>query len=88
MARLGAEPLDAAGRVVGIERRQVHQRDGLQEPGGLPVLLHRAAGADGRGAALERRAVHAHAPDPVEIEREAGIALVASRRGVPALSTT
>jgi hypothetical protein len=34
------------------------------------------ARADRGGAALQRRAVHADALDPVEIERIAGIALV------------
>ncbi len=41
------------------------------------VLFDRAAGADRSGAAFERRAVHAHAFDPIEIERKARIALVA-----------
>jgi hypothetical protein len=77
MARLGAESLDAAGRVVAVERRQVHERDGFEEPCRLPVLLHRTARADGRGAALERRAVHAHALDHIEVEREARVAIMA-----------
>jgi hypothetical protein len=74
MTGLGAEPLDAARGIVGVEGGQVHQGDGLQQPGGLPVLLHRAAGRQRRGAALECRTVHAHAFDPIKIEREAGIA--------------
>lgn len=33
MARLGAKALDAAIGIVGIERRQIDQRDGFEQPG-------------------------------------------------------
>src|SRR5690606_6510926 len=59
-----------------IEGGEVDEGDGAQQPGGLPVLLYGTPGADGLGAALQRRAVHAGAADPVEVERKAGIALV------------
>src|SRR5690606_36675626 len=70
------EPRDAAGRVVGIERRQVEESDGSQQPGGLPVLLDGAAPGQCLGPALQSRAIQADALDPVGIEREAGVALV------------
>ena len=53
--RLGAEPLHVPGRVVARERREVDERHRLEEPGELPLLLHGAARADGRGAALDGR---------------------------------
>ncbi|MNT68572.1 hypothetical protein D3C72_2068160 [compost metagenome] len=76
VAGLGAEALDAAVGIVGIERRQVDQGDGLEQPGELIVLLDGAARTDAHGAALQRRAVHADAFDPIEIQRVARIAFV------------
>ena len=52
-AGLGAEAFDALGGVVAGERGEVHAGDGAEQPGGLPVLLDAAAGADGGGAALD-----------------------------------
>src|SRR5690606_31519813 len=70
----------AALGIVGIERRQIHQRHGLEQPGELVFLLDRPPRPDGRCAALQRGTVHPHPPHPVEIERKAGIALVADAR--------
>ena len=52
-AGFGAEAFDALGGVVAGERGEVHAGDGAEQPGGLPVLLDAAAGADGGGAALD-----------------------------------
>jgi hypothetical protein len=76
LARLGAQALDAAGRVIARQGGKVDARQRLEQPCGLPVFLDRAARADGGGASLEGGAVHADTADPVEIERIAGIALV------------
>ena len=63
------------------QRRQVHQRDRAQQPRGLPLLLHRAARRNRRGAALDGAAVHADRPDRVEVERLPRISRHAVGRG-------
>ncbi len=72
-AGLGAEALDALGGVVAGERGEVHAGDGAEQPGGLPVLLDGAAGADGGGAALDGAGVDADLFDPADVERDAVI---------------
>src|SRR6185312_12742742 len=68
-AGFGAETLDALGGVVAGERGEVHAGDGAEEPGGLPVLLDAAAGADGAGAALDGGGVNADLFHPADVER-------------------
>ena len=72
-AGLGAEALDALGGVVAGERGEVHAGDGAEQPGGLPVLLDAAAGADGGGAALDGGGVDADLFDPADVERDAAV---------------
>jgi hypothetical protein len=72
---LRAQAAHITGRVVAGERSKVHQRDRTQQPRRLPLLLHRASRDDRRRAALNGAAVDAYVSDPVELEREAGIAL-------------
>src|SRR6185437_142823 len=47
--------------------------DGAEEPGGLPVLLDAAAGADGSGAALDGGGVDANLFDPADGEGDAAV---------------
>ncbi len=61
-------------RVVSREGREVEERHGPQEPPGLPVLLDAPARAERRGPALHRAPVHADLTNPVQVERNAGIA--------------
>ena len=63
--RLGAEAADALGRVVAGERGEIDAGQRLHQPGGLVFLLDRAAGRQGRGAALDRARVDADALEPV-----------------------
>src|SRR5690606_37304604 len=73
--RLGAEPAHALVRVVGVERGEVHHRDGAQQPTRLVLALDRTALGQRRDPTFERRAVDgAHCLQPAEIERHAGIA--------------
>ena len=72
-AGFGAEAFDALGGVVAGERGEVHAGDGAEQPGGLPVLLDAAAGADGGGAALDGRGVDADLFDPADVERDAPV---------------
>ena len=46
LARLGAEALHLARRVVAAERGQIDAGNGFEKPGGLPFLLDRAAGGE------------------------------------------
>ena len=73
VARLGAEPPHAIGRVVAAERGQVHAGDGAQQPRGLRFLFHGAPRNVGRRAALDGAGVHANAFNPIEIERNAAV---------------
>ena len=66
---LGAEPLDAARRVVAGERGQVDAGDRLHQPRRLPFLLHRPPRGHRRGAPLDGGKVHARILDPVGMER-------------------
>ncbi len=70
-AGFGAQTLHALGGVIAGERREVHAGDGAEQPGGLPVLLDAAAGADGGGAALDGGGVDADLFDPADVERDA-----------------
>jgi hypothetical protein len=45
LTRFRAKAANAALGIVTGERRQIHQGDGLEEPGGLPLLLDSAASA-------------------------------------------
>src|SRR5690606_13292941 len=74
VARLGAEAKHVSPGVVAGKRGQVDQCDRTQQPGSLPVLLHTATRADRGRAALDRAAVDADVPDPVELQREARVA--------------
>src|SRR2546428_10601613 len=76
---LGAQPQHVGRSVVALERREVDAGDGAEQPGGLPFLLDGAPGRDGGGAPLHGRAVHAHRADPVEVERDARVALAPCR---------
>ena len=69
--RLGAEPLDARRRVVAGKRGQVDAGDRLDEPGRLPLLLHRAARRQRRRAPLDGGKIHARALDPIGVKRRA-----------------
>lgn len=82
LARLGAEPLDALRRVVAIERREVDAGNGFQQPGGLRVLLHRAATGQRRNATLGGRQIDALVQHPAKIEIDAVVArpVMARRR--------
>ena len=71
---LGAKALDAACRVVAVQGRQVDAGQSLEEPGGLRVLLHRAAAGQGGHAALACRKVDALVHHPAEVELHARIA--------------
>ena len=64
MGGLRAQAFDAAGRVVAGERGQVHEGDGAQKPCGLPILLHRAAAAEGGGAVFETGQIGLHGFNP------------------------
>src|SRR5882762_101467 len=77
---LGAEPQHVAGRVVALQRRQVHAGDRAQQPRGLPFLLYGTARWDGGGAAFHGAAIDAQRADDVEIERQTGIAIVLEDR--------
>ena len=73
--RLGAEPADALLGVVGVQRRQVHQRDGSKQPCRLVVALDRTPLGQAADAPLQRRAVDvAHRFQEAEVERHAGVA--------------
>jgi hypothetical protein len=73
-ARLGAEPLDAAGRVVARERRQIHAAHRLEQPRRLPCVLDGAAARKRLDAALDRAQIDANRIDPAAIEAYARIA--------------
>src|SRR5438445_609036 len=75
----GAQPQHVGRGVVALEGREVDAGDGAEQPGGLPFLLDGAPGRDGGGAPLHGRAVHAHRADPVEVERDARVALGSCR---------
>ena len=83
-ARFGAEPADAARRVVAGERRQVDAGHRLHEPGRLIGLLHRAPRDKRRRAPLDRARVDADALEPGGIERRSRIAgtIVADQGGL------
>src|SRR5216684_3278660 len=58
MLSLGTQSQHVGGRVVALQRGEVHAGDGPQQPGGLPLALHGAAGGDRDRAALDGAAVH------------------------------
>ncbi|MCY1241458.1 hypothetical protein D9M72_543590 [compost metagenome] len=82
LPRLGAETLDALGRIVAVEGREVDAGDGLQQPGGLGVLLDRPTAGQRRNAALGGRQVDALVQHPAEVEIHAVVArpVMARRR--------
>jgi hypothetical protein len=75
LAGFGAEAADALVSVISGERREVHARDGAEEPGGLEIFFYGAAGGERLGAALDGAGVDANVFDPIEIERDAAIGL-------------
>ncbi|MCU0990609.1 MAG: hypothetical protein MUE63_13730 [Xanthomonadales bacterium] len=78
--RLLAQSPHPSRRVVAGQRRQVDAADGLQQPGGLVVLLDGAAGADRRRATFDGAAVDTDAADPFGVEVRPGVSA-----GVPVL---
>jgi hypothetical protein len=52
---LAQSRLHAIVGVVGVERGEIHQRDGAQQPGGLVVALDRTPLGHRRHPPLERR---------------------------------
>ena len=73
LTRLGAEPADPARCVVAGEGGEIHQRDGPQQPGGLPLLLHRSAAPQRGGSALNRAPVDPDFAQPREVQRHSRI---------------
>jgi hypothetical protein len=80
LARLGAEPAHAALGVVTGQRGEVDQRDRTGEPCGLVGLFHRAPPRQRGRATFDGRGVGLHPRDPVEVERQAGIARLVKLR--------
>ena len=76
MNGLGAEPLDATRRIVAAQRGEVDAGHGLEQPGGLGILLHRAAARKRCDAALCSGEIDAQAIDPVTVEGKARVAHV------------
>jgi hypothetical protein len=74
----------AARRVVAGQRGQVHALDGAHQPGGLPSLLHRAAGVEAGHAARHRGLVDAHAAHARQVERVPGLRVSPMQRTLPA----
>eukprot|EP00053_Salpingoeca_punica_P008521 m.76408 g.76408 ORF g.76408 m.76408 type:complete len:368 (+) comp14635_c0_seq2:80-1183(+) len=72
-AGLEAQPLHVALRVVAGQRGQIRQRHCAEQPGCLPVHLHRAAGLQRLCTALHRRQVHVDALNPRKVQRRAGV---------------
>jgi hypothetical protein len=68
--RLHAQALDAARGVVAAEGRQVDALDRLDQPGGLVVLLDRAAVRQAGGAAVGGVAVDLEVVDPAQVEAD------------------
>src|SRR5208282_2714561 len=75
LAGFGAETANAFVGVISGERRQIHARNGAEEPGGLVILFYGAACDDRLSAAFDGRGVDADVFDPVEIERDAAVGL-------------
>ena len=75
LPRLRAQAANTLVCVVAGECRQIHARDGSQEPSRLPFLLYRSPGADSLRAALDSTGVHAHHVHPIQIQRDAAVGL-------------
>jgi hypothetical protein len=73
VARLGAQALHAAGRVVAGQGGEVHALDGLHQPGRLVILLHRAPRGQAGGAAHDGGLVDPHGAHAREVEFGAGV---------------
>ena len=70
----GAKPFDTAGGIVAVQRREVDAGQRLEEPGGLGVLLDRAAARQRRDAPLAGGEIDPLVHDPAKIELHARIA--------------
>jgi hypothetical protein len=80
---LGAEATDALLGVVGVERRQVHQRDRSKQPCRLRLTLDGTPLRQAADPALQGGTVDiAHRFEKAEIERHAWVAPQAGRRRV------
>jgi hypothetical protein len=82
-AGFSAQPPHEAWRIVAGEGRQVHQRDGPEQPGGLPFPLHRPPRRDRRRAALDGAPVDADGAHDVQVECRARVALDVLARDRP-----
>src|SRR6218665_39521 len=75
--RRGAAPPRRGGAGAGVE-----EGDGVDEPGGLSLLLQRTAGLQGFDAALRGRCVHLRMLEQGCIECDARVAEVGGRHGL------
>ncbi len=71
---LEAKALDVALRVVPSQRCEVRAGHGSQQPGGLPIHLHRASILMGFSTTNERGEIHSGCFHPAQVERNSRVA--------------
>jgi hypothetical protein len=80
MPGFGAKTSHVPRCVIARQRRQIDQRDGAQQPRGLPFFLYRPARRQGCGPALDSAPIYPDRAHDVEIERHSRISLDVSDR--------
>ena len=80
LSRFGAKPADAFVGIISRESRQIHARDGAQQPCGLPFFFYGPARDMGLRATLDCAGVDANLLYPIQIKRNAP---VRKKRTVP-----
>jgi hypothetical protein len=81
LAGLGAQPAHGAGGVVAGQGGQIDATDRAQQPGRLPIFLHRAPCTERGGTALDRAAIDMHCLHCSQVERHAGVARIRRQGG-------